>query len=112
MAFVRIAEKRDEFNRKYKRNITTMESEDILKKHKNKRKNLTELQSGESGIIAELKDGHTVVGKLKAMGIVPGVHIIKKSAAPMSGPIVLQKGSIQIAVGYGMAKHIIVDTIP
>ncbi len=79
--------------------------------HKNNRRDLTELKSGESGIVAELKDGRNVVGRLRAMGIVPGVLIVKKSAAPMFGPVVVQKGTVQIAIGHGMAKCIIVDTV-
>ena len=81
-----------------------------MKNRKNGRRDLTELKSGESGIVVEFKDGRNVVGRLNAMGIVPGVLIVKKSAAPMRGPVVLQKGYIQIAIGYGMAKCIIVDT--
>ena len=87
-----------------------METKGSLKNRRNNRRDLTELKSGESGVIAELKDGRTVVERLKAMGIYPGVRIVKKSAAPMRGPVVLQKGSVQIAIGYRMAKCIIVDS--
>ena len=56
----------------------------------------------------ELQGGHQVVGKLEAMGIVAGTTIAKKSASLMRGPIVLQKGAMQIAIGFGLAKRIIV----
>jgi Fe2+ transport system protein FeoA len=46
----------------------------------------------------------TLAAKLSAMGIVPGTIILKKSHSILHGPIVIQNGPVQIAIGYRMAQ--------
>jgi Fe2+ transport system protein FeoA len=70
---------------------------------------LTQLDNGASAKVMELRGGHLVVGKLEAMGIVPGSTITKNGSSIMNGPIVLKKGSTQIAIGYAMAQRILVE---
>jgi Fe2+ transport system protein A len=70
---------------------------------------LTQLDNGASAKVMELRGGHQVVGKLEAMGIVPGSTITKNGSSIMKGPIVLKKGPIQIAIGYAMAQRIMVE---
>lgn len=73
--------------------------------------NLAQLRNGGSAKVIELQGGHHVVAKLEAMGIVPGTIIVKKNTALMKGPIVIEKGEMQLAMGYGMAQGIIVEPI-
>jgi ferrous iron transport protein A len=47
--------------------------------------------------------------RLTAMGIRPGTKITKVSAQLMRGPVTISMGNTQVAVGFGMARHIIVE---
>lgn len=72
---------------------------------------LTGLCDGASGRIVRLLGGRDTVGKLEAMGIGPGTVIEKKSSALRHGPIVIERGGTQVALGYGIAKGILVEPI-
>jgi len=72
---------------------------------------LTQFETGRQALVRELQGGHNRVGKLEAMGIVQGTVILKKSASLMHGPIILEKGTMQIAIGYEMAKGILVEPL-
>ncbi|WP_175412974.1 FeoA family protein [Clostridium sp. AWRP] len=73
--------------------------------------NLTEIEVGKSAKIRELHGNNILMKMLKSMGIIPDAIIIKKSAILSEGPIVIEKGPMQFAVGYEMARNIIVDPI-
>ncbi len=73
---------------------------------------ITRLAIGATGRVVALTGGHHAVAKLEAMGIVPGALIVKKSASLLRGPIVVQKGALQLAIGYGLAKHVFVEALP
>lgn len=70
---------------------------------------LTQLETGRTAVVKELRGGCGRLGKLEAMGIVSGTTVFKKSASIMHGPIILEKGTMQIAIGYEMAKGILVE---
>jgi ferrous iron transport protein A len=72
---------------------------------------LTGLCDGASGRIIRLLGGRDTVGKLEAMGIGPGTVIEKKSSALRRGPIVIEWGGTQVALGYGIAKGILVEPV-
>jgi ferrous iron transport protein A len=72
---------------------------------------LTCLRDGESGRVVGLRGGREALGKLQAMGIGVGAVISKKSSAARRGPIVIEKGRTQVALGYGIAKGILVEPI-
>jgi Fe2+ transport system protein FeoA len=42
------------------------------------------------------------------MGLREGSRVTKKSAVPAGGPVIVQTGNTQIAIGAGMANRIIV----
>ncbi|MCX7994792.1 MAG: fused ferrous iron transport protein A/B [candidate division WOR-3 bacterium] len=71
--------------------------------------NLTMMKSGEKGKVVEIAGGKDNLKKLEALGIVPGVEVTKISEQLMRGPVVIKVGQTQIAIGYGMAKNVIVD---
>lgn len=73
--------------------------------------NVTQLKNGESAKVIALQGGHHAIAKLEAMEIVPGTIIVKKSASLMKGPVVIKKGNMQLAIGYGLAQKIIVEPI-
>jgi ferrous iron transport protein A len=70
---------------------------------------LTGLDNGESARVVELCGGHRFTARLESMGIVPGAVIVKKSDTPLHGPVVLEKGAMRLAIGYGMARRIMVE---
>lgn len=71
--------------------------------------NLTQLGNGKSAKIIRLQGNTMFIAKLEAIGIHPGTIITKKSAALGKGPIILEKGTLQFAIGYGMAQKILVE---
>jgi len=70
---------------------------------------LTQLQPGESGIIIELQGGHGFIRKLQSLGVRPGKRINKVSSHFWRGPQTIEVDNIQIAVGFGMARRILVE---
>ena len=70
---------------------------------------LTQMQPGEIGIVKEIQGGHGIVGKLQSMGLRPEKKITKVSSHFWRGPQTVEVGNIQIAVGFGMAKLILVE---
>jgi len=70
---------------------------------------LTQMKPGETRRIVELQDGHGLVKRLESLGIRVGVTITKKSSPLLRGPVIVQIGNTQIAIGFGMAKKIMVQ---
>lgn len=69
---------------------------------------LTQLQPGESGVVEEVQGGAVAIHKIQSIGIRPGKKIKKISSHFMRGPQTVKIGHMQIAVGFGMAKKILV----
>ncbi len=67
------------------------------------------MQSGQSGKVVQIQGGHGLVNRLNAMGIRPGKKITKVSSMLMRGPVTIQAGNAQVALGFGMAHKIIVE---
>ena len=70
---------------------------------------LHQMQSGQSGKVVEIQGGHGMVSRLNALGIRPGKRITKVSSMLMRGPVTIQSGSTQVAIGFGMASRMIVE---
>jgi len=70
---------------------------------------LTQMASGESGIVAEIHGGQGVERRLAALGLRTGEKITKISAQFLRGPVTAQTGRTQIAIGFGMANKIMVE---
>ena len=70
---------------------------------------LTQLKPGKSVTVVELLGGHGAVRKLQSLGIRSGKRITKVSSHFWRGPQTIGIGKAQVAVGYGMAKKIIVE---
>jgi ferrous iron transport protein A len=66
------------------------------------------LPTGQSATVVEILGGHGLVSRLDALGIRPGKRITKISAAFMRGPVVIRVDRAEVAVGFGMARKIIV----
>lgn len=69
---------------------------------------LKDLKSGESGKITQIDGRHNMVSRLAALDIRLGSSIKKLSAGVMGGPVTIEVNRTQIAIGFGMAKKILV----
>lgn len=72
---------------------------------------LRDLKIGDEAIITTIKGGHGIHAKLESMGLREGSRITKKSAVLAGGPVIVQSGNTQIAIGAGMADRIIVKAV-
>ena len=70
---------------------------------------LRQMQSGRSGKVVEIQGGHGLANRLNALGIRPGKRITKVSSMLMRGPVTIQSGNTQVAVGFGMANRVIIE---
>ena len=72
---------------------------------------LTKMESGTSGVIAEIQGGHRMLSRLDSLDIRPGRKIRKISQQALRGPVVVEVNRAQVAVGFGMASQIMIDII-
>ena len=70
---------------------------------------LAEMKTGQTGTVVEVRGGHGIIGRLDALGVRPGRKVTKLSSALFRGPVMLRVNSTQVALGFGMAKRIIVE---
>jgi ferrous iron transport protein A len=70
---------------------------------------LAHMRNGQRGVVVEIKGGHGMVSRLSALGIRPGRKITKVSAMFMRGPVTIQVGNAEVAIGFGMARRVIVE---
>jgi len=70
---------------------------------------LTQMQPKESGVVMEIQGGCGLIRKLQSMGIRPGKKITKISSHFWRGPQTVEIDNLQIAIGFGMAKKILVE---
>lgn len=80
---------------------------------------VSQMRAGQSGRVVQILEGHGhhrdrghghgFVDRLHSLGIRPGTRITKVSAMFMRGPVTLQVGQAQVAIGYGMAGKILVE---
>ena len=74
-----------------------------------KQVNLRQMYPGQSGKVLRIDGGIGLVSRLSALGIRPGMKIIKISSMLMRGPVTVQLGSTRLAIGFGMANRILVE---
>ena len=74
-----------------------------------KQTTLAGMQIGQSGVVVQIQGGHGLVNRLNSLGIRPGKRITKTSSMIMRGPVTIQVDRTQIAIGFGMARRIIVE---
>ena len=74
-----------------------------------KQTTLVGMQIGQSGVVVQIQGGHGLVNRLNSLGIRPGKRITKTSSMIMRGPVTIQVDRAQVAIGFGMARRIIVE---
>lgn len=70
---------------------------------------LTDMNNGETGMVVELLGGSSLTDRLIALGVRPGVKIIKISSSFFHGPVVVQIGNNQTALGHGISYKILIE---
>jgi len=70
---------------------------------------LAQVRAGQTGTVVQIQGGHGLVSRLSALGIRPGKKITKISSMLLRGPVTIQIDRAQVAIGFGMAKKILVE---
>jgi len=70
---------------------------------------LVQMQTGQKGTVVEIAGGRRIISRLSALGIRPGRRITKIGSMFMRGPVTIKVGRAQVAVGFGMARRIIIE---
>lgn len=70
---------------------------------------LAEMRTGQTGTVVEVLGGHGLIRRLDALGIRPGKKVTKINSTLFHGPVTLRVDNTQVAVGFGMARKIIVE---
>lgn len=70
---------------------------------------LSDLKCRKYAKIIKFENNPILIDKLNAMGIFSGTIILKKSALPSKGSIIIEKGAMQFALGYNIAEKILVE---
>lgn len=76
-----------------------------------KKVNLTEMKTGEKGIIAHIDGGSGLEKRLAVMGVRMDKTITKLSAFVMKGPVAIKSGRTVVALGHGMASKIWINLV-
>jgi ferrous iron transport protein A len=77
-----------------------------------RRLRLLDMSGGEEGTVLSVQGGGGARRRLEALGVRPGVTIVKVTGSPFGGPVIIGIGPVRLAIGYGMAGKIIVEVIP
>ena len=72
-------------------------------------KNLIEAASGKPCRVIGIRAGRRAISNLESLGVRPGVLLTKLHAQLVRGPISVRIGSLQLAVGWGIASRIMVE---
>ncbi len=70
---------------------------------------ISELKENQGGVVVDIDGGDGMKSKLESLGIRKGVRIMKKSALIGKGPVIVQVGLSEVAMGYGIAARVFVE---
>jgi len=66
------------------------------------------MRPGESGTVVRITGGPGVIKRLETLGVKPGTTVTKVANQMLHGPVTFRVGSSQYAIGFGMAREVIV----
>lgn len=66
------------------------------------------MKIGDTATVKMINGGRSMHLKLESMGLREGVKIRKKSSVMSNGPVIIEVGATQIAIGAEMAKKILI----
>ena len=70
---------------------------------------LDQLEAGQSGTVIQIQGGQGMINRLNARGIRDGKRITKVGSMGMRGPVTVQVDRAQVAIGFGMARRIVIE---
>lgn len=70
---------------------------------------LAQMRIGQAGTVVGVMGGMGLMRRLDALGIRQGKKVTKISSALFRGPVTLRVNNSQVALGFGMAKRIVVE---
>ena len=71
---------------------------------------LSNMKNGQSGVVLEIHGGRGIRQRLSALGVRPGDPLRVVRSAPFLGPVLVEIGGTDLAIGHGMAQRICVET--
>lgn len=74
-----------------------------------KQVSLVQMRARQSGTVLRIDGGHGMTIRLSTLGIIPGKKITKISSQLMRGPVMIEIDRTRVAIGFGMAKRILVQ---
>jgi len=77
--------------------------------YQNEQLTLAEMRTGQTGTVVGVLGGRGLIQRLDALDIRPGKKVTKLSSTLFRGPVMLRVNNAQVAVGFGMARKIIVE---
>jgi ferrous iron transport protein A len=77
--------------------------------YQNEQLTVAQMRTGQTGTVVGVMGGPGLIRRLDALGIRPGRQVTKISSTLFHGPITLRVDSARLAVGFGMARKIIVE---
>jgi len=72
---------------------------------------ITDVSVGATVQVVEILGGWGVRARVHSIGIRPGVMVTKVGGIAGYGPVVLQVGGTQAALGYGVCSKIVVEQV-
>jgi len=73
-------------------------------------KTLVNLSPGEHGVVRKIRGGQGTRRNLENLGVREGTGIKVISRHFKGGPVVIMSGSTRVAIGFGMASKVLVET--
>jgi len=73
---------------------------------------LSDMTTGQAGVIREVTGGFGLVRRLNALGIRPGKAVVRLTTHLWGGPVLVRIDTRTIAVGFGMARRVLVEVTP
>jgi ferrous iron transport protein A len=70
---------------------------------------LTQLEEGKSGVVVEINGGRGLNQRLESLGIRVGKKVTKVSSQFLHGPVCVRIDGYQVALGFGMARKVLVE---
>lgn len=75
-----------------------------------KKVSLVQMKENQKAKVIEILGGVGLQNRILSMGVYPGREITKLSHFALKGPITIKAGRSTIALGYGMAAKVFVET--
>ena len=70
---------------------------------------LTQLKTGESGVVVGLEGGFGFMRRIQSLGIREGKRVTKVSSSFWRGPQTVTVDGMEVAIGFGMAKKVLIE---